>query len=631
MLLSIIIPYYNTKRYTDELLKCLEPQITKDVEVILVDDGSPEPFKTDKKWVKVIRKENGGPASSRNRGLDIAKGKYVTFIDSDDLVAHDYVVQILKKAESDPDVIDFSWKTFVGEGAQADHKLYGPNDWLPNPSVCTRAFKRSFIGDKRMNEKKDSTEDEEFSRKLGYRYPDNPIKHDVITDYMYFYRTAVVASSSKRYVDGLKHTKRITYYYPAVTADMTWLLEQIKKEDEENEVILLTNKCEIPEMRIYCTIFEPRPIWSHYAKGDACSMIHIIQPPIRTQIAIYRKNINKVGGINTFMTNFITLMRDKYDITVVCETIDAERLGQLLPIVRVVSSTKVKVACGTLLMMSALDKVPENVTSEKIIRTVHALKSKWVPEVPNDCDNVVYVSEVCKKSFEPHEGVVIHNPYVRKEENPLILVSATRIPAPDKGEYVERMRKLANMLNAANIPFVWLNFSDGSMPDPPRNFYNMPATTHIEWFMDLATYVVQLSDFETWSYTIVEGLSAHKPVICTPFPSIYEIGVKDGLNAHIVPFDMDFDVNILLDVPVVDDFVYTNSELVAQWEKLIGETKPCDRYVPGKQVLVEVTFPYTDVILHQHLNRGQQLMMDKDRARYLQDEHPFHVVRMIGG
>ena len=50
MILSIIIPYYNVAPYTDELLKCLAPQIREGVEVILVDDGSLVPYKTDYKW-----------------------------------------------------------------------------------------------------------------------------------------------------------------------------------------------------------------------------------------------------------------------------------------------------------------------------------------------------------------------------------------------------------------------------------------------------------------------------------------------------------------------------------------------------------------------------------------------------
>ena len=180
--LSIIIPYYNGGSYTEELLDRLDPQITDEVEVILVDDGSEKPFKTDYPWCKVIRKKNGGCASARNRGLNVAKGRYIAFIDADDMVPEYFVEKLLKKTEGDYDIIDFSWKSLTFEGKQHNYVLRSDKDRLPNPSVCTRAFKRSFIGDIRFNEKKDSTEDEDFSRKVGYLYRTD-YKHGSISEY----------------------------------------------------------------------------------------------------------------------------------------------------------------------------------------------------------------------------------------------------------------------------------------------------------------------------------------------------------------------------------------------------------------------------------------------------------------
>ena len=97
MKLSIIIPYYNVKPYTDELLDCLAPQIREDVEVILIDDGSKEPYKTQYEWCKVYRQKNKGVSSARNKGLDLATGEYIAFIDSDDIVAGDYINRLFSK------------------------------------------------------------------------------------------------------------------------------------------------------------------------------------------------------------------------------------------------------------------------------------------------------------------------------------------------------------------------------------------------------------------------------------------------------------------------------------------------------------------------------------------------------
>jgi len=630
MKLSIIIPYYNTQAYTDELLNTLAPQIVPEVEVLVIDDGSATPYKTHHPWCKVIRKKNAGPAAARNLGIEKSKGDYLVFIDSDDLVATNYIDSILKKLESEPDIIELSWKTISGEGAQGACKLYSKNDWLWNPSVCHRVFKRTFIGDNRLNEKKDSTEDEDFSRRLGYMFKDTDMKREVITDYMYFYRTAVISSNSKRYIEGLKNCKRIVYYYDHVTADMTDLFEEIRKEDETNEVILLTNQNDLPELRKYCQIKKPQKIWGHYKRGEGNNYVMLKTPPMRTQVVLYRKNINKVGGIQTFMTNFCELLGDKYDITIVADQIDPERMMKLSRRTRVIYSKNIVIQTEYLIMMSVLDPIPDNVKYDKLIRMCHACKSGYIPKLPEVCDEMVFVSEVARKTFGDPKGIVIHNPYIPKQEKPLILVSATRIPAPDKGDNEKRMRRLAEMLNNADIPFVWFNFSDGQLSNPPQNFYNMPATMHIEWFISIATYVVQLSDWESWSYSMIEALCNGKPVLCTGFDSIHEIGIEDGKHGYVLPFDMNFEVKKILDVPKVS-FTFDNKPIAKAWQKLLGNPKQFNKYVPDEMVLVEVVYPYNDIVLNQNLRKNQKLMMPVERAKYLQNDHPYHVVKIIGG
>ena len=152
--LSIIIPFYNAEPYTSELLMRLAPQITDEVEVIVVDDGSKIPFKTDHSFVRVQRQQNRGCSSARNVGIDKARGDYISFIDADDMVSEDFVSKILEKTKDEPDVIEMSWKSLTDKGWNLTAKLNSDKERLSNPSVCTRVFKRSFIGDIRFNEKK---------------------------------------------------------------------------------------------------------------------------------------------------------------------------------------------------------------------------------------------------------------------------------------------------------------------------------------------------------------------------------------------------------------------------------------------------------------------------------------------
>ena len=135
MKLSRIIPAYNAEPYLSELLDCLSKQVTPETEVIVVDDGSKKPVKTMHEFVNVVRKKNGGCASARNVGIENTTGEYISFLDADDLVAADFVKQVIETIKDNPDVIELSWKSLTTQGVQHDNKLNSINDHLRNPSV----------------------------------------------------------------------------------------------------------------------------------------------------------------------------------------------------------------------------------------------------------------------------------------------------------------------------------------------------------------------------------------------------------------------------------------------------------------------------------------------------------------
>ena len=88
---SVVVPVYNVEKYLDQCMNNLVNQSLQEIEIILVDDGSPDrvPEMCDE-WamkdnrIKVIHKKNEGLGYARNSGLEIAMGEYVTFVDSDD-------------------------------------------------------------------------------------------------------------------------------------------------------------------------------------------------------------------------------------------------------------------------------------------------------------------------------------------------------------------------------------------------------------------------------------------------------------------------------------------------------------------------------------------------------------------
>ena len=92
-LLSIIVPVYNVEKYIERCIKSILNQSFTNFELILVDDGSPDncgkicdEYKKKDSRIKVIHKKNGGLSDARNAGLNIATGKYIGFVDSDDII-----------------------------------------------------------------------------------------------------------------------------------------------------------------------------------------------------------------------------------------------------------------------------------------------------------------------------------------------------------------------------------------------------------------------------------------------------------------------------------------------------------------------------------------------------------------
>ena len=115
-LVSIVVPVYNVERFINKCVESIVGQTYSNLEIILVDDGSPDncPAICDE-WakkdsrIKVIHKENQGLGMARNSGIEVATGKYITFIDSDDYVDTTLVERCMQAASvEDADLIWYS-------------------------------------------------------------------------------------------------------------------------------------------------------------------------------------------------------------------------------------------------------------------------------------------------------------------------------------------------------------------------------------------------------------------------------------------------------------------------------------------------------------------------------------------
>jgi len=121
-LISVIIPAYNVEKYLEKCIKTITHQTYTNLEIILVNDGSTDntgklcnEYSQKDKRIKVIHKQNGGQSEARNFALDVATGKYITFLDSDDYVSKDYIeymYKLLKNNNADISVCAFQIVNF---------------------------------------------------------------------------------------------------------------------------------------------------------------------------------------------------------------------------------------------------------------------------------------------------------------------------------------------------------------------------------------------------------------------------------------------------------------------------------------------------------------------------------------
>lgn len=160
MKLSIIVPVYKVEEYLGECIDSLLSQTIDDYEIILVDDGSPdnsgkiadEYAAANPDMIRVLHIDNGGQGRARNFALDIAKGDFVGFVDSDDWVTHDmYEKMYTRAAETGADVVVCDFMERFADGREGVLPASLQDNWLGSAgSSCNKIFRCSLVGELRF-------------------------------------------------------------------------------------------------------------------------------------------------------------------------------------------------------------------------------------------------------------------------------------------------------------------------------------------------------------------------------------------------------------------------------------------------------------------------------------------------
>lgn len=198
-LISVIIPCFNVEKYIDRCMESVLNQTYRDLEIILVDDGSTDTtgeacnrYSHIDKRVRVVHKKNGGLSSARNAGLEVASGEYIGFVDSDDWIEYDfysYLFDLIVKYRAD--IAQCSY--FLTDGSTKkpavaeEIKKVNQNDLMniffrtkgeaSNSSVWNRLYKHDIIRE--------------------IEFPDGYVNEDVFFSYFCFLKTNVAVISNQ--------------------------------------------------------------------------------------------------------------------------------------------------------------------------------------------------------------------------------------------------------------------------------------------------------------------------------------------------------------------------------------------------------------------------------------------------
>lgn len=149
---SIIVAIYKSEKFLDKLINSLINQSYKNIEIILVDDGSPDnsgeicdKYAAIDSRIRVIHKENGGACEARNQGMEIATGDYIVIVDGDDWLELDFVEYMLKLIRETNSDMALSDKIFTTRDRQQT-KIDYIETWTPEQATAAIIYPKMEIG-----------------------------------------------------------------------------------------------------------------------------------------------------------------------------------------------------------------------------------------------------------------------------------------------------------------------------------------------------------------------------------------------------------------------------------------------------------------------------------------------------
>lgn len=339
----------------------------------------------------------------------------------------------------------------------------------------------------------------------------------------------------------------------------------------------------------------------------------------------YFRYINKIGGIEQFFY-YLAKKYKAYDITIYYHDGDKEQIKRLSQYVRVKKYNGEHIKCEKCFFNYNLDII-EKVDAKEYIQIAHG-DYKAMGINPNTSPKVTKYLGVSKQVCKTYEEVtgqkteLVYNPIEPDEPKKLLkLVSATRLTA-EKGK--ERIKKMADILDTAGVPYLWLIFTDDTNAIKNKNIAYMSPRLDVINYVAAADYLVQLSDNEGYCYSVAEALTVGTPVIVTDVPVFKEIGVKDKVNGFILDFD-------LTSIPIKEIYdglpAFKYKPKRDTWGKHLAEGASTYEKELKTLVTVTCTRDYFDIQRNTRVKAGEEYEVTLVRAQELEE---YNVAKLKG-
>lgn len=326
----------------------------------------------------------------------------------------------------------------------------------------------------------------------------------------------------------------------------------------------------------------------------------------------YFKKINSVGGVESFFY----YLAQKYNFKVYYKDGDPEQIKRLSQLVEV-HKYKEPIKCDKFFCNYGLDI---EVEAKEKYEMIHC-DFKQVNFKPLVYDGFKYigVSQLACDSFTELTGKeceLIYNPIEieipkveKNNDGKLHLISATRL-TKEKG--LQRMQKLAKMLEQAGIDYEWIVYTNRKRQPIGKNVIYKDTKLDIIKEIAKADYLVQLSNCESYCYSVVESLMVGTPVIVTDLPVYKELGIIHNKNAIICDLDMKkVDLHLIKEKSLKTAYKPPKSE----WGKYLSTDK---EYNPNELVEVRTLKRIYLVEENKHCIRNEKITTTKARASELE-------------